>query len=121
MELKKNDLKDKKCIPCSGTIPPLKPEEIEKNCSLIHGDWKLTHHNTRLYREFPFKNFAKPMELANIIGEMAEEEGHHPELQVGWGHLGVEVWTHKINALVESDFIFAAKVDEIFKNFEGRI
>lgn len=96
-------------------------EKIEQFKKELHPDWKLTHNNTRLFREFTFKGFVLPMKLANLIGDMSEEQGHHPELHVGWGHLGVEVWTHKINGLVESDFIYAAKVDEIHKKFKDQL
>jgi 4a-hydroxytetrahydrobiopterin dehydratase len=106
-------LKDKHCIPCSGTIPPLPLAEVQRLQKDLHPDWKLTHENTRLVRDFPFKNFKVPFQLLIAIGNMAEAQGHHPELHLGYGHLSVEIWTHKINALVESDFIFAAKVDEL--------
>jgi 4a-hydroxytetrahydrobiopterin dehydratase len=112
------DLKSKTCIPCQGGVPSLPLEEINKFIKHLHSDWKLTHDNTRIIRSFKFKNFALSIKLANILGDIAEEQFHHPELYVGWGHLEVEIWTHKINGLVESDFIYAAKVDEAYKNFE---
>lgn len=113
------ELKNKTCIPCSGAVPPLPLNEIHKFKELIDHEWELTHDSTRLFRNIPFKNFLDPMKLAHQIGELAEREWHHPELHVGFGHLGVEIWTHKINGLVESDFIFAAKVDALYKSFKA--
>lgn len=107
------ELSQKKCIPCSGEIPPLPEVELMRLKQEISPEWELTHNKTRLKRTLKFKDFKKPFELVKKIGEMAEKQWHHPELSFGWGHLEIEIWTHKINALVESDFIFAAKVDEL--------
>jgi 4a-hydroxytetrahydrobiopterin dehydratase len=112
-------LSDKKCIPCSGEIPPLKIEEISKFKSEISPDWELTHSNTRLLRKVKLHQMKQPMEIADQIAKEADEQWHHPELHVGFGHLDIEIWTHKINGLVESDFIFASKVDKILKNQMG--
>ncbi|MEE2744080.1 MAG: 4a-hydroxytetrahydrobiopterin dehydratase [Bdellovibrionota bacterium] len=110
------DLVNKKCIPCSGGVPPLPEDEILKLKKEISPEWELTHGNTRLLRKIKFKDFKTSMDLAIKIGELAEEQWHHPELLVGFGHLDIEIWTHKINGLVESDFIFAAKVDGLYSN-----
>jgi len=106
-------LDEKKCIPCSGEIPPLPENEIFELKKQISSEWELTHNNTRLLRKVSLQQMAKPMEMADKIAQIADEQWHHPELHVGFGHLDIEIWTHKINALVESDFIFAAKVDKI--------
>ena len=106
-------LYEKKCIPCSGEIPPLPESEIMEFKKQISPEWELTHNNTRLLRKVSLHQMAKPMELADKIAKIADENWHHPELHVGFGHLDIEIWTHKINGLVESDFIFAAKVDKI--------
>jgi len=108
-------LSKENCIPCRGGIPPLSKIEASKLKKQIHADWKLTNNNTRLHRKLTFKDFKSPMNVLILIGKMAEQQGHHPELSLGWGHLDIEVWTHKINGLTESDFIFAAKVDEILR------
>ncbi len=110
-----SDLADKKCIPCTGGVPPLPSSEVHKLLARLSPGWELTHVGTRLFRTFKFKDFKAPMELAIAIGKLAEEQWHHPELHVGWGHLEVEIWTHKIGALVESDFILAAKIDRLTK------
>lgn len=85
----------------------------EKLLKTIHQDWKLTQNNTRLFRSLKLDKMAEPMRIANLIAEMADEVWHHPELHIGFGHLDIEIWTHTENDVVENDFIFASKVDEI--------
>jgi 4a-hydroxytetrahydrobiopterin dehydratase len=101
-------LAQKKCAPCSGEIPPLIPEEIQRLMGEIP-NWHL--EDGKLTRLYTFKNFKKPMELANRIADIAEEQNHHPDLLVRWGELRVSIFTHAINGLTESDFIVAAKID----------
>ena len=108
-----SELANKTCIPCQGGIPPLEKEQCESLMQSLKEDWKLSEKGDRLKLSLTFDNFEKPMGLAREIGVMADEQWHHPELHIGYGHLEIEVWTHKIDGLVESDFIFAAKVDEI--------
>lgn len=109
------DLKDKKCIPCSSFVPPLSLDEKQKLLAKLGQGWQLTQENSRLRRDFKFKNFKKALEFANEVGRLAEEEKHHPEIFLGWGHCDLEIWTHTNNNLVENDFILAAKVNESFK------
>lgn len=108
------DLKDKKCIPCTGYVPPLSMEEKEKNIQELKGNWELTKNSSRLSRNFKFKNFKRALEFANEVGRIAELEKHHPEMRLGWGHCDVEIWTHTNDNLVENDFILAAKIDDSF-------
>ncbi len=108
-------LSSKTCIPCQGGVPALPLEDIKKLLKEIHPDWELTHEGTRIIRKVKLKEMAQPMKIANEIAKVADEQWHHPELHVGFGHLDIEIWTHKIDGLVESDFIFAAKVDDILK------
>jgi 4a-hydroxytetrahydrobiopterin dehydratase len=108
------DLKDKKCIPCSTYIPPLPIEEKKKNLETLGPEWKLTHDDSRLERNIKFKNFKRALEFTNEVGRIAEEEKHHPEIRVGWGHCDIEIWTHTNNNLVENDFILAAKINEAY-------
>lgn len=98
-----------------GGVPPLGIVEKEELLGKIQKEWSLTHDNSRLHRDMKFKDFKTPLAILNSIGQMAEEQGHHPDMKIGYGHLEIEVWTHKINDLVESDFIFASKVDEIIR------
>jgi 4a-hydroxytetrahydrobiopterin dehydratase len=109
------DLKDKKCIPCSTYVPPLVLEEKKKLLLELGAEWHLTTDDSRLRRNFKFKNFKRALEFANEIGRIAELEKHHPEIFLGWGHCDVEIWTHMNNNLLENDFILADKINEGFK------
>jgi 4a-hydroxytetrahydrobiopterin dehydratase len=108
-------LADKACIPCKGGIPPMELSKAEAMLKEIDPGWELTHDGARLERSYPFKDFAKAMAFANRVAEAAEKEFHHPDLYVAWGKCKVEIWTHKINGLTESDFYFAAKADRAYK------
>jgi 4a-hydroxytetrahydrobiopterin dehydratase len=79
----------------------------------LDAGWQLNAEG-HLERVFQFKNFAQALELANKVGAIAEQEGHHPDLYVAWGQCKVEIWTHKIKGLTESDFYLAAKADRAF-------
>ena len=109
------DLKDKKCVPCASYTPPLPIEEKTRLLSQLGAEWELTHEDSRLRRNFKFKNFKRALEFANEVGRLAEEEKHHPEIFLGWGHCDIEIWTHTNNNLVENDFILAARINEGFK------
>jgi 4a-hydroxytetrahydrobiopterin dehydratase len=109
------DLKDKKCIPCSTYVPPLAIEEKKRLLTDLGADWELTHDDSRLKRSFKFKNFKRALEFTNEVGRIAEEEKHHPEISLGWGHCDIEIWTHTNNNLHENDFILASKINEGFK------
>jgi len=105
------DLAQKKCVPCRGGVPALTAEEILPLQNQVP-DWEVVgdHH---LKRAFSFPDFKKALDFLNRIGEIAEKEDHHPDLFLAWGKVGVEVWTHKIDGLTESDFILAAKIDQL--------
>lgn len=100
-----------KCVPCRGGVPPLTPEQIAPLAAQLP-TWEVVNHH-HLHRVFATKNFAESLVLANRIGALAEQEGHHPDLLVAWGKLGVDIWTHKIDGLNQSDFILAAKIDAL--------
>ena len=102
-------LTEKKCIPCSGGTPQLDASERETLIKQISG-WDVDDEK-KLVKSFSFEDFNEPMKLANKIWEVAEKEGHHPDLFVAWGKLKVEIWTHAAGGLTESDFILAAKID----------
>lgn len=108
-----NELAKKTCIPCRGGVPPLKGEELTTILEELGNDWQLIdeHH---LQKEFTFKNFKEALNFTNKIGEVAEIEGHHPDIYLAWGKVRVVVWTHKIDGLTESDFIYAAKADQCY-------
>jgi 4a-hydroxytetrahydrobiopterin dehydratase len=105
------ELASKTCVPCKGGTPPLEGEEIEDLRRQIP-EWEVVeeHHLRRVFR---FKNFREAWGFVNKVGELAEQQGHHPDISFGWGYAEVTVWTHKINGLTESDFIFAAKADTL--------
>ena len=103
------DLADKACVPCRGGVPPLGTDDVARLLSQIDG-WEAPrdHHLTKTYK---LADFATALALVNRIGALAEEQGHHPDLFLAWGKVRVDLWTHKIDGLTESDFILAAKID----------
>jgi len=105
-------LADKRCIPCEGGVPPMAQDEAEKLLKQLSPGWSLNDKG-HLEASYKFPNFIQAMTFANKVGNIAEAEGHHPDLTVSWGKCGVEIWTHKIQGLTESDFILAAKIDGI--------
>lgn len=111
------DLADKTCVPCRGGTPPLAGVELEELAGRVPG-WEVVdgHH---LRRDFRFANFREALAFVNRVGELAEEQGHHPDLSLGWGRAEVVVYTHKIDGLTESDFVFAAKADRLVEPPEG--
>lgn len=109
------DLASKKCVPCEVGTPPLSKDEAERLLLELH-EWKLDHDARAIHRAFPFKNFAEAMAFANKVGEIAEQEGHHPDLLVKWGQVIVTLSTHAIKGLSENDFVLAAKIDKLARN-----
>jgi len=106
------DLASRECVPCKGGIPPLKGPELIRLVEQLGGDWRVVeeHH---LEKEFRFEDFRQALDFTNKVGELAEEIGHHPDIELSWGRCKVTIWTHKIDGLAEADFIFAAKVDAL--------
>ncbi|HEV3329450.1 MAG TPA: 4a-hydroxytetrahydrobiopterin dehydratase [Bryobacteraceae bacterium] len=104
-------LAEKHCVPCRGGVPPLAGEALEKLKSQVTG-WEVIN-NHHLRKNYTFPDFLQALDFVNRTGAIAEEQGHHPDLYLAWGKVGVEIWTHKINGLTESDFILAAKIDGI--------
>lgn len=102
-------LADRQCVPCKGGIPPLTAAEIEPLLAQVE-DWHVVdeHH---LEKQYKLENFAQALDLVNRVGAIAEEQNHHPDIVLAWGRVKVTIWTHKIDGLTESDFIFAAKCD----------
>lgn len=108
-------LSEKKCVPCQGGVPPLAHKEIEALLQQLGNKWSVNQAG-HLNKVYVFDDFMSAMRFANQIADVAEEEAHHPDLIVAWGKCEVEIWTHKINGLTESDFILAAKIDQIVSN-----
>lgn len=105
------ELLEKKCIPCSIGDQPLGEKEIENYLKQITSDWTLSDH--RLKKTFLFKDFKEALAFTNKVGQLAEEQGHHPVIHLSWGRVIIEQWTSKIKGLHENDFILAAKIDAI--------
>jgi len=103
-------LADEKCIPCRGGTPPLEQDRAEALLRELNDGWQLNAKG-HLERSYRFRNFRQAMAFANKVAERAEAEDHHPNLYIAWGKCQVEIWTHKIQGLTESDFYFAAKAD----------
>ncbi len=106
------ELATKTCTPCRGGVPPLTREEAERYLAEVPG-WSLSDDATRIERRFKLKNFAEAQALAVRIGDLAEAEGHHPDICYGWGYCRVALHTHKIKGLHENDFIMAAKINRL--------
>ena len=106
-----SELSQKECVPCRGGVPPMQREEISKLLPELAG-WEVVndHH---LKKSYKFANFRESLAFVNRVGELAEEQGHHPDICFGWGTAEISIWTHKINGLTESDFILAAKIDKL--------
>lgn len=105
-------LSEKKCVACEGGIPPLTRAQLEPLLKELSG-WTVSGDTRWLSKEFTFADFAGAMRFANAIAAIAEQEGHHPDLQISWGKVIVELTTHALKGLSENDFILAAKVDKV--------
>lgn len=106
------NLSAKTCVPCTRGVPPLEAEQSKELLLQLSDGWELKN-NHHLQKTVRFKNFAEALQYVNRIGAMAEEQNHHPDLLLAWGRVEITVWTHKIDGLSESDFIFAAKCDAL--------
>ncbi len=106
-------LADQACIPCRGGVAPMDTDRASQLLRELNAAWQLNAQG-HLERQYPFPDFAQAMAFANRVAEIAEAEGHHPDLHIAWGRCTVEIWTHKIQGLTESDFYFAAKADRAF-------
>jgi 4a-hydroxytetrahydrobiopterin dehydratase len=103
------------CEPCRGGVPPLKGEALEQLYRRLQAGWKVVdeHH---LEKAYSFKDFREALAFTNRVGELAEKQGHHPDIYLAWGRVELKIWTHKIDGLTQSDFVLAAKADEILLN-----
>ncbi len=107
-----SELAKRECVPCSGGVPALRGKELEALLEKLGGGWRVIdgHHLEKHYR---FRDFRDALAFANRVGELAEAQAHHPDMYLAWGKVRLTVWTHKIDGLTESDFIFAAKADAL--------
>ena len=111
----RDDLAARKCIPCKGGTPPLKGAALDSLLAQLGSEsgWQVVeeHHLEKTFRS---KNFQTALDFTNRVGAMAEEQFHHPDIHLAWGKVRVVIWTHKIDGLTESDFVFAAKAEALF-------
>jgi 4a-hydroxytetrahydrobiopterin dehydratase len=107
------DLASQNCVPCRGGVPPMKGVELQRIQPLVP-QWTVVneHHITRT---FTFPDFKQALDFVNRVGEIAEHQGHHPDILLAWGKAEITLWTHKIDGLTQSDFIMAAKIDQLSK------
>ena len=103
-----------KCKPCSGNTPKLSLNEIQKKLSEIY-EWQLNDNKEMIFKKFKFKNFKNALYFINLVGDLAEEEGHHPDISLGWGYCLIMIHTHAIKGLSINDFILASKIDLIIQ------
>ena len=107
-------LAGKSCVPCRGGIPPLTEAEARAFLSRTP-DWSLAENGTRLQRQFEFRDFVAAMGFVNRVADIAEHEGHHPDIAIHWNKVDLVLWTHKIGGLHENDFILAAKINRLLE------
>ncbi|EEF59386.1 4a-hydroxytetrahydrobiopterin dehydratase [Pedosphaera parvula] len=107
-----NELAQKECVPCKGGMPPLKGFELNKLADQLGNGWQVIHEH-HLEKDYKFKNFKEALAFTNRVGELAEQVNHHPDIYLAWGEVKLTLWTHKIDGLTESDFVFAAKADTV--------
>ena len=110
-----SDLHEKNCIPCRGGVPPFDISEIHKYLKKVDGGEVRKNKDEYFFleKEYKFKNFIESQKFINEAGNIAEKEGHHPDITFGWGYAKIKIFTHAIKGLHESDFVLAAKVDQI--------
>jgi len=113
--LKTIDLTEKRCTPCTGEESPLAHEEITALQKRLDEGWKVVDGHY-LEKEYDLEDFRKALDFTNKVGAIAEREDHHPDLELGWGRVQIQLTTHEIDGLSENDFIVAAKADQAFKN-----
>jgi 4a-hydroxytetrahydrobiopterin dehydratase len=107
-----SELAQKECIPCKGGVPPLKGQELNELLDKLGGGWRVVDEHL-LEKEYRFKDFRSALAFTDKVGELAETQGHHPDIHLSWGKVKLTIWTHKIGGLTESDFILAAKADTL--------
>lgn len=105
-------LTEEDCVPCKGGVRPLKGEELKMLASELGGEWRVLNEH-HLEREYAFRDFREALEFTNRVGELAESQGHHPDIYLSWGKVRLTLWTHKIDGLTRSDFVFAAKAEQL--------
>ena len=109
------DLIQKHCVPCEGGTPPFTPQQIKVYLPQIDSRWQVVNQG-KLSRDFKFKNFVAAIKFVNQVADIAEAEGHHPNLHIFYSKVTIELWTHAVGGLSENDFILAAKIDSFYSH-----
>lgn len=106
------ELANKQCVPCRGGVAALKGRQLDELAEQLDGGWEVVdeHHLSHAWK---FKDFRSALAFTNAVGEVAEQQSHHPDIHLSWGRVHVEIHTHKVNGLTESDFILAARIDRL--------
>jgi 4a-hydroxytetrahydrobiopterin dehydratase len=114
-----DDLAARSCVPCRAGTPPLAGEALEALLGALGGAWQVTdgHH---LEKEYRFPDFRSALAFTNRVGELAEEQDHHPDILLTWGRVRLTIWTHTIDGLSEGDFVLAARADRLLASAPGR-
>jgi 4a-hydroxytetrahydrobiopterin dehydratase len=107
-------LASKSCVPCRGGVDPLSAQEARRLLEATPG-WQVREDGKRLERSFEFRDFVEAMRFVNRVADLAEQEGHHPDIAIHWNKVELVLWTHKIGGLHENDFILAAKIDRLLE------
>jgi len=105
-----SDLALRTCVPCTGGVPPLKGAELAALAQQLPAGWTVAEEQ-RLEKTFTFPSYRDGVAFANRVADLAEEQDHHPDILIVYRRVTVTIWTHKIDGLTESDFVFAAKAD----------
>jgi len=110
----KPELTKRKCVPCEGGTPPLTADEIAAYQKQLVTPWEVSDDLRKISKEFKSKDFTKALELINKVGEIAEQQGHHPDIYLhNYNKVRIDLWTHAVGGLSENDFIMAAKIDQL--------
>ncbi len=104
-------LSTKRCVPCQAGTPPLSRADIEKYLSQIGAGWTLEEEKV-LSKQFKFQNFVEAMKFVTTVADIAQAEGHHPDIHISYNKVRFDLWTHAIRGLSENDFILAAKIEQ---------
>jgi 4a-hydroxytetrahydrobiopterin dehydratase len=105
-------LTEQKCVACEGGLPPLSLKKVKEYMSQLTLDWELLQEK-KIQRQFKFVDFVKAIAFVNKVAELAEKEGHHPDIAIHYNKVDITLWTHAIGGLFENDFILAAKIEEL--------
>ena len=108
-----DELAKKECVPCQGGVSPLQGNDLKSLLEKLEDSWQVVDER-HLEKEYKFENFRQALDFTNKVGELAENQGHHPDIYLAWGKVKLTIWTHKAGGLTESDFILAAKADQLF-------